>query len=106
LISFIVRQAHHKRNQKFTVSPELVEGLNKNFVDYIAILALTSAKDGLSGEQVGGACAACRNPGHGDGNKSVRPEFIEGQTHKCSWFDKLTTNGVVITLEPEFRDAK
>jgi len=28
LISFMVRQAHHERNQNITVHPEPVEGLN------------------------------------------------------------------------------
>ena len=32
LIPFMVRQAHHERNQPFTVRPELVEGLNKHWL--------------------------------------------------------------------------
>ncbi len=31
LIPFMVRQAHHERNQPVTVRPELVEGLNQKF---------------------------------------------------------------------------
>jgi hypothetical protein len=31
LIPFMVRQAHHERNQRVTVRPELVEGLNQSF---------------------------------------------------------------------------
>jgi hypothetical protein len=31
LIPLMVRQAHHERNQKVTVHPELVEGFNQRF---------------------------------------------------------------------------
>ena len=30
LITFVVRQAHHERNQNITVRPEPVEGLNQS----------------------------------------------------------------------------
>ena len=32
LITFMVRQAHHERNQYITVRPEPVEGLNQSFL--------------------------------------------------------------------------
>jgi glycerol-3-phosphate dehydrogenase (NAD(P)+) len=32
LIPFMVRQAHHERNQLLVVRPELVEGLNQSFL--------------------------------------------------------------------------
>ena len=32
LIPLMVRQAHHERNQQFTVRPEPVEGLNLSFL--------------------------------------------------------------------------
>ncbi len=35
LITFMVRQAHHERNQYITVRPEPVEGLNQSFLDTI-----------------------------------------------------------------------
>ncbi len=44
LISFMVRQAHHERNQLFTVRPELVEGLNLSFLN-IKFYRFFSAKD-------------------------------------------------------------
>jgi hypothetical protein len=31
-IPFMIRQAHHERNQYFTVRPELVEGLVQSFL--------------------------------------------------------------------------
>ena len=31
LITFMVRQAHHERNQYIIVRPELVQGLNQSF---------------------------------------------------------------------------
>ncbi|MBY0483416.1 hypothetical protein [Nitrosomonas sp.] len=33
LITFMVRQAHHERNQYITVRPEPVEGLNQRFLN-------------------------------------------------------------------------
>jgi hypothetical protein len=30
----MARQAHHERNQPFTVRPELVEGLIQSFLNY------------------------------------------------------------------------
>ena len=33
LITLMVRQAHHERNQQVTVRPELVEGLNQSFLN-------------------------------------------------------------------------
>jgi hypothetical protein len=33
LIPFMVRQAHHERNQTLAVRPELVEGLVQRFLD-------------------------------------------------------------------------
>jgi len=33
LIMFMVRQAHHERNQRITVRPELVERLNQSFLN-------------------------------------------------------------------------
>ncbi|MDP1786259.1 hypothetical protein, partial [Nitrosomonas sp.] len=32
LITFMVRQAHHERNQYITVRPEPVEGLDQSFI--------------------------------------------------------------------------
>jgi hypothetical protein len=40
LIPFMVRQAHHERNQQFTVHPELVEGLNQRFPRCRTVFAL------------------------------------------------------------------
>ena len=34
LIPFMVRQAHHERNQQFTVRPEPVEGLDQRFLKF------------------------------------------------------------------------
>ncbi len=34
-ISLMVRQAHHERNQSFTVHPEPVEGFNQHFPNFI-----------------------------------------------------------------------
>jgi hypothetical protein len=34
LISFMVRQAHHERNQSLAVRPELSEGLSQRFLKY------------------------------------------------------------------------
>ncbi len=34
LIPFMVRQAHHERNQQFTVRPEPVEGLDQRFLNW------------------------------------------------------------------------
>jgi glycerol-3-phosphate dehydrogenase (NAD(P)+) len=37
LIPFMVRQAHHERNQLLAVRPEPVEGLDQNFVTPLAL---------------------------------------------------------------------
>jgi hypothetical protein len=47
LIPFMVRQAHHERNQTLAVRPELVEGLVQRF---------------LKPKWVGWARRVCRNP--------------------------------------------
>jgi hypothetical protein len=40
LIPFMVRQAHHERNQHLTVRPELVEGLVQRFLNYAETLCI------------------------------------------------------------------
>jgi hypothetical protein len=35
LIPFMVRQAHHERNQQLTARPELVEGLSQSFLKIV-----------------------------------------------------------------------
>ncbi len=37
LITFMVRQAHHERNQYITVRPKPVEGLNQSFLNFSKI---------------------------------------------------------------------
>ena len=47
LLTFMVRQAHHERNQYITVRPEPVEGLNQNFpkVRFLSIELLALPRD-------------------------------------------------------------
>ena len=44
LIPFMVRQAHHERNQQFAVRPELVEGLVQSFLKLIIAVTAISMK--------------------------------------------------------------
>ena len=39
LIPFMVRQAHHERNQQLTVRPEPVEGFNQRFLSLNVVLS-------------------------------------------------------------------
>ena len=43
LITFMIRQAHHERNQYITVRPEPVEGLNQSFLKFC--LAIKGSQD-------------------------------------------------------------
>jgi len=61
LIPFMVRQAHHERNQQLTVRPEPVEGFNQRILR-IKILVLTLANIGLTNLPM---TAALANPQDG-----------------------------------------
>jgi hypothetical protein len=50
LIPFMVRQAHHERNQQLTVRPELVEGLIQSFLKKLLSFSLRE-KAGMRGSK-------------------------------------------------------